>query len=133
MLAQVERAGRQKNWIVFVGWEPHPMNTKYKMTYLSGGEKTFGANYGASDVFTVTRKGFTDECRNLTKLLQQMTFTVPMENEIMAGLEAGRKAEEAALAWLRSNPAAVGPWLAGVTTIDGKEGLSAVKASLGLR
>src|SRR5215218_3685163 len=50
MLAQVERAGRQKNWIVFMGWEPHPMNTKLKLSYLSGGEKTFGANYGASEV-----------------------------------------------------------------------------------
>ena len=71
MLAQVDRAGRQKNWIVFVGWEPHPMNTKYKMTYLSGGEKTFGANYGASEVFTVARKGFTEDCPNLARLLGQ--------------------------------------------------------------
>jgi glycine betaine/proline transport system substrate-binding protein len=133
MLAQVERAGRQKNWIVFVGWEPHPMNTKYKMAYLSGGEKTFGANYGASDVFTVARKGFTDECQNLARLLNQATFTVPMENDIMAGIEAGKKPDDAALAWLKANPQTVEPWLQGVTTFDGKEGLSAVKAALGLR
>jgi len=133
MLAQVERAGRQKNWIVFVGWEPHPMNTKYKMTYLSGGEKTFGANYGASDVYTVARKGFTDECTNLARLLKQAAFSVPMENEIMAGLEAGKKAEEAALAYLKANPATVDPWLQGVTTLDGKDGLAAMKASLGVK
>jgi glycine betaine/proline transport system substrate-binding protein len=75
MLAQVERAGRQKNWIVFVGWEPHPMNTKYKMAYLSGGEKTFGPNYGSSDVYTVARKGFTEECANLARLLKQTAFS----------------------------------------------------------
>jgi glycine betaine/proline transport system substrate-binding protein len=133
MLAQVDRAGRQKNWIVFVGWEPHPMNTKYKMTYLSGGEKTFGANYGASEVFTVARKGFAEDCPNLARLLGQTAFTVPMENEVMAGIEAGKQPEQAALAWLKANPATVEPWLQGVTTFDGKDGLPAVKAALGLR
>jgi glycine betaine/proline transport system substrate-binding protein len=133
MLAQVDRAGRQKNWIVFVGWEPHPMNTKYKMTYLSGGEKTFGANYGASDVYTVARKGYLEECPNLGRLLAQLTFSVPQENAIMAGIEKGEKAETAALAWLKANPAAIEPWLQGVTTFDGKEGLPAVKGSLGLK
>jgi glycine betaine/proline transport system substrate-binding protein len=132
MLAQVDRAGRQKNWIVFVGWEPHPMNTKLKMTYLSGGEKTFGANYGASEVYTVARKGLTEECPNLARLLAQTSFTVNMENEIMASAEAGKKPEEAALAWLKANPTTIGPWLEGVTTFDGRNGASAVKAALGL-
>jgi glycine betaine/proline transport system substrate-binding protein len=131
MLAQVDRSGRQKNWIVFVGWEPHPMNTKFKMTYLSGGEKTFGPNYGSSDVYTVARKGFTSECTNLARLLKQTAFTVPMENAIMASIEEGKKPEEAALAWLKANPATVEPWLQGVTTFDGKDGLPAVKASFG--
>ena len=131
MLAQVDRSGRQKNWIVFVGWEPHPMNTKFKMTYLSGGVKTFGENYGSSDVFTVARKGYTAECTNLARLLKQASFAVPMENTVMAGIEAGKKPEEAALAWLKANPATVEPWLQGVTTFDGKDGLAAVKASLG--
>jgi glycine betaine/proline transport system substrate-binding protein len=133
MLAQVERASRQKKWVAFVGWEPHPMNTKLKMTYLSGGEKAFGPNYGASDVFTVARKGFTDECPNLARLFGQFTFTVDMENQIMAGIEADRRPDEAARAWLTANPATIKSWVEGVTTIDGKDGLSAVMASLQLQ
>jgi glycine betaine/proline transport system substrate-binding protein len=115
MLAQVDRAGRQKNWVVFVGWE-----------------QTFGANYGASEVFTVARKGLAEDCPNLSRLLRQTAFTVPMENEIMASMEAGKKPEEAALAWLKANPATIAPWIEGVTTFDGKDGAGAVKASLGL-
>jgi glycine betaine/proline transport system substrate-binding protein len=56
-----------------------------------------------------------------------------MENEIMASLEAGKKAEDAALAYLKANPATVDPWLQGVTTFDGKDGLAAVKAALGVK
>ena len=29
---------RGKEPIVFLGWEPHPMNTKFKMAYLTGGD-----------------------------------------------------------------------------------------------
>jgi glycine betaine/proline transport system substrate-binding protein len=132
MLAQVDRSARQKNWIVFVGWQPHPMNTKYKMQYLSGGEKTFGANYGSSDVFTVARKGYTAECPNMARLLKQASFTIDMENELMAQAAGGKKPEDAAASWLKANPAVMEPWLQGVTTFDGKDGLQAVKKSLGL-
>ena len=45
MLAQVERAVKRKQPIVFLGWEPHPMNSKYDMKYLSGGDDVFGPNY----------------------------------------------------------------------------------------
>jgi glycine betaine/proline transport system substrate-binding protein len=55
-----------------------------------------------------------------------------MENEIMAAMEAGKKPEEAASAWLKANPATIAPWIEGVTTFDGKDGAGAVKASLGL-
>ena len=45
----------------------------------------------------------------------------------------GRKdAGEAARAWLKANPGAWEGWLDGVTTFDGKPGLDAARASLGL-
>lgn len=47
MLTQVERAVRERQWIVFLGWEPHLMNTKFHLVYLSGGDAYFGPDYGA--------------------------------------------------------------------------------------
>lgn len=38
MLSQLKRATRKNEWMVFLGREPHPMNTRNKMKYLSGGE-----------------------------------------------------------------------------------------------
>ena len=38
----------------------------------------------------------------------------------------------AASEWLKAHPDAWSAWLAGVTTIDGKPGLDAVKKGLGL-
>ena len=46
MLSEVDRAMRKSEWIVFLGWSPHPMNLKYRMAYLTGGDDTFGATAG---------------------------------------------------------------------------------------
>ena len=42
------------------------------------------------------------------------------------------KGPKAAAEWLKTNPPQLANWLEGVTTFDGKPGLPAVKASLGL-
>jgi glycine betaine/proline transport system substrate-binding protein len=133
MLGQVKRAEGRDEWVVFPAWEPHPMNTNHELVYLTGGDKEFGPNFGSSSVHTVVRKGFTEDCPNLTKLLTQLTFTVDMENEIMGEiLDNGTDPNKAALAYLKANPAVVEPWVAGVTTFDGGDGAAAVKEKLGL-
>jgi glycine betaine/proline transport system substrate-binding protein len=133
MLAQVARAERKKEWVVFLGWEPHPMNANFKMSYLTGGDEYFGPNLGGAEVFTNVRKGYTSECANVGALLKNLTFTLAMENEIMGAiLNDGMDPDKAATAWLKKNPGVLDKWLGGVSTMDGKNGLAAVKAHLGL-
>ncbi len=133
MLAEVQRASRNNKAIVFLGWEPHPMNTNFQLTYLTGGDAIFGPNFGGATVYTNVRKGFLQECPNVAKFLQNLTFTLPMESQVMGGiLDDGSDPEDAATTWLKANPAALDGWLAGVTTFDGGDGLAAAKAHLGL-
>jgi len=33
--------------IVFLAWDPHPMNIQFELRYLAGGDSAFGPNYGA--------------------------------------------------------------------------------------
>ena len=133
MLAEVTRADNEGKAIVFLGWEPHPMNANFKMTYLTGGDDYFGPNFGGATVFTNVRKGYLEECPNVGKLLQNLAFTLPMESKVMGGiLDDGLEPADAATAWLKANPASLDSWLAGVTTFDGGDGLAAVKAHLGL-
>ncbi|CAN7535442.1 choline ABC transporter substrate-binding protein [Rhizobium sp. LjRoot30] len=133
MLAQVARADKDGKAVVFLGWEPHPMNANFKLTYLSGGDDIFGANYGGATVLTNVRAGYTTECPNVGALLKNLKFSLAMENEIMGKiLNDGAEPEAAATEWLKANGAAIEPWLAGVTTRDGGDGLAAVKGALGL-
>ncbi len=133
MLAEVARTSGKDEPIIFLGWEPHPMNANFDMTYLTGGDDYFGPNFGGATVATNVRAGYATECPNQGTLLNNLVFTLPMENEIMAAiLDDGEDPLEAAKAWLIANPATLDAWLAGVTTKDGGDGLAAVKGALGL-
>jgi glycine betaine/proline transport system substrate-binding protein len=131
MLAQAKRAVDRDEDIVFLGWEPHPMNANIDMAYLSGGDDVFGPDYGGATVYTNVRKGYVDDCPNVGKLLSQLVFSLEMENEIMGAiLDEGEEPQAAAKAWLAEHPDVLDAWLDGVTTADGSPGLEAVKASL---
>jgi glycine betaine/proline transport system substrate-binding protein len=128
MLAQAAQADSKGKPVVFLAWEPHPMNAAFKLTYLPGGEEWFGAE---GSVFTNTRKGYVAECPNTGKFLQNLEFSLPMENEIMGAiLNDGADPQTAAKAWLVANKDAIGPWLDGVTTKDGGDAMAAVEAAL---
>jgi glycine betaine/proline transport system substrate-binding protein len=130
MLAQVQRAARRENWVAFLAWEPHPMNTMLPITYLAGADAYFGPNYGSTTIYTVSRKGFANDCPNLAKLFGQLDFTVETENLIMGAIAEGKDPKAAALERIKAEPKVLETWLAGVTTTKGEPGLPAVKQAL---
>src|SRR5690554_171051 len=133
MLAQVRRSARRDQPIVFLAWEPHPMNANFDIVYLNGGDEWFGPNYGGATVYTNVRQGYLEECPNVGTFLSNLSFTLEMENEIMSAiLDEGVVPEQAAQQWLAEHPEVLDSWLAEVTTFEGEEGLAAVRAHLGL-
>lgn len=131
MLAQVARADRRDEPVVFLAWEPHPMNANYDLTYLTGGDDWFGPNLGGATVYTNTRAGLATECPNVGALLNNLEFSLAMENEIMGAiLDDGEDPQDAAKAWLSANAGVLDGWLDGVTTKDGGDAMAAVKAAL---
>ncbi len=133
MLAQATRASKKGDPIVFLGWEPHPMNANLEMGYLEGGDDFFGPNLGGATVYTNVRKGYVAECDNVGALLENLEFSLAMENEIMGAiLNDGTDPNKAAVAWMKDNPDMVMGWLDGVKTADGGDAEKAVKKALGL-
>ncbi|WP_253273091.1 choline ABC transporter substrate-binding protein [Halomonas sp. PR-M31] len=133
MLSELKSKTRSEEWMVFLGWEPHPMNTNFDMAYLEGADDYFGPNLGGATVHTNTRSGYVQECANVGELLENLTFTLEMENQIMAAImDEGDKPREAARSWLQDNPGVLDAWLEGVTTVKGESGLPAVKEFIGI-
>ena len=134
MLAEVERHVRAHAPIVFLAWDPHPMNMHFNLRYLEGGDAVFGPNYGGAAVYTNVRRGYTAECPNLARLLANLKFTTRGESEMMASiLDQHLTPEAAAEAWLAAHPQVLSGWLAGVRTLDGRPALAALSGAGAVR
>ena len=130
MVAEVERAIHDRAPVVFLGWDPHPMNMRFDLRYLSGGDAVFGPNFGGATIYTNTRAGYSNACPNLGKLLKNLKFTLTGESKMMdAILNLHQQPEAAAKAWLKANPTTVRAWLDGVTTYDGRPALAALQGA----
>ncbi len=128
MLSQAQKAIGDEEWIVFLGWTPHPVMGEMDITYLEG---MGDSGFGAATVHTNVRAGYAEECPNVAKFLANQKFSLSMENQIMDAILKGEDANAAAEAWLKANPDAITPWLEGVTTVDGGDAAAAVKSALG--
>jgi glycine betaine/proline transport system substrate-binding protein len=129
MVSQVTRAVRRNQWIVYLGWAPHPMNSNVDMAYLDGGDDFFGPNYGGANVYTNVRKDYLNECQNVGNLLKNLQFSLEMENELMeAILNQNVKPAKAAQQWLKANPQQVEAWLEGVKTLAGDDAQGAINS-----
>jgi glycine betaine/proline transport system substrate-binding protein len=128
MLSQAEKSMKNNEWIVFLGWTPHPVMGEMKITYLDG---MGDSGFGAATVFTNVRKGYAQECPNAGKFIDNLKFSLSMENQMMDAILKGKDANTVAAEWLKANPQAATPWLEGVTTFDGGDAAAAVKAKLG--
>lgn len=98
MLAQVQRAYNNHEWIVWLGWAPHPMTINFDMKFLAGGADYWGPNKGSSTVWTITRTGYAWQCPNIGQFLvnynvtsaEQSTMSAKVINKGMTYLEAGK-------------------------------------------
>ncbi|RVD70383.1 hypothetical protein EN751_21020 [Mesorhizobium sp. M4A.F.Ca.ET.029.04.2.1] len=96
-----------------------------------GGDKEYGPNFGVATVRTLTRKGYRQECPNVTKFLENLHFDIDYENvgmnEIMTNsvepIDAARKV-------IKQHRDKLTAWLDGVKTFDGNDGHAAAKAAL---
>ena len=131
MLSELTTRVPNEEWMVFLGWEPHPMNTNFDMAYLSDADDYFGPDLGGATVHTNTRAGFVEACPNVGTLLGNMTFTLEMENQLMSAImDDGVDPRAAANRYLKEHGDLLEAWLEGVTTLDGEPALPVVQAAL---
>ncbi len=130
MLAAVQRAIKRNEWVVFVGWKPHPMNINMKIAYLTGSEDVYGPNEGAATVWSVTAPDYAERCPNVSRLLANLTFTADQESQLMVPIMQRQEPKDVARQWLRDHPEDLQRWLAGVETLDGRNAAQTLQASL---
>ena len=95
------------------------MNTNFDIAYLEGADDYFGPDLGGATVYTNTRGGYAEECGNVGSLLENLSFTLEMENQLMGEImDDGEDPRDAARAYLQANPEVLEAWLEGVETVS---------------
>lgn len=129
--SQLEKAIKNKEWIVWAAWKPHWMNTVYDMKYLKDPQKIFGNKY--SWVETTTRKGFPQEHPEVTTFLKN--FIVKAETQSLLSYEIGQKEKDTdkfAEKWVKDNIYRVSSFLSLVKTPNGKPAIEVLRKNIGL-
>ncbi|MGM0411492.1 MAG: glycine betaine ABC transporter substrate-binding protein [Bacillota bacterium] len=131
MMAQIEKSIKDEEFIVFVGWRPHWMNTTYNIKYLEDPDRLWESPYSWVD--TLVRKDFEKDYPQAYRFLQQ--FRVDVEDNDKWIYELGyneRDADEVAKEWLSNNIVKVRRWLSFVETKDGRDAYEVLKEELGV-
>lgn len=111
MLSEVRRRVPDEEWIVYLGWAPHPMNLNIDMKFLDGGAKYWGPNQGGATVYTITRTGYAWQCPNVGQFLANYEYTVEEQSKMAANvINDDMDYDEAGRALIKSKPELLERW-----------------------
>jgi len=124
MLAQVEKAQKDGDPIVFLAWSPHWMTVQFETVFLDDPDGVWG---GAGAIRTVTRAGFADEAPDISTFLANLTFTTDEAGQFYFDHDkSGMELDDIASEWIDANPDKVKSFLAGVKSADGEDAESVI-------
>lgn len=105
MVASIQKAVRDKNWIVATGWKPHYKWAKFDLKYLEDPKGIYPTDF----VGIVSRKGFEEDKPEAAKFFKNFILK---ENQLYSLIDAiDANGEEAgAEKWYQDNKALVDSW-----------------------
>lgn len=129
--SQLDKAIKDKEWIVWAAWKPHWMNTVYDIVYLDDPKTIFGNKY--SWVETLTRKDFPEEHPEVTTFLKN--FIITSETQSLLSYEIGQKEKDVdkfAEKWVKDNIYRVGSFLSLVEAPNGEPAIDVLRKNIGM-
>ncbi|MBT2287460.1 glycine/betaine ABC transporter [Paenibacillus polymyxa] len=116
MTAQLDRAYKKKEPIVFVAWSPHWMFNKYDLKYLDDPKLTYGE---PEEIHTIARLGLKDDHPVAYEFLDRFNWTSDDMGEVMVDIQNGMEPEAAAAKWVDEHEAKVQEWIEGLKPVNG--------------
>lgn len=118
MAAALTSAYENEEPIIVTGWSPHWKFSAFDLKYLEDPQGVYG---GAEDVHTIARLGLAEDHPDAYTLLDQFQWEPNNIEDVMALINDGMDAEEAAAQWVAENEELVSTWTEGVNSVDGEE------------
>lgn len=108
MLAEADASIKENQPVVFTIWEPHSAFAKFDIKKLEDPKGIYG---GGDKVYTVTRKGFSEDFPEAYAFFQKFQVTPQTQSEwILEYSDKGRDPAKVAQEWVNNHPDKVEEW-----------------------
>lgn len=108
MMAALEKAYGNQEWIAVTGWSPHWKFAKYDLKYLEDPKGAYGE---AEEIHTLANKDFTQSQPEVAEMLKKFRMDDSQIGTLEGYINDGMKPEDAAKKWISENQAIVDSWI----------------------
>lgn len=108
MMAALDKAYDDEDWIAITGWSPHWMFAKYELKYLQDPEKSFGKE---EEIHILANKNFSEEQPEVAAMLKKFKMTDKQIGSLEGLINEGMEPTDAAKQWKQDNQDVIDTWM----------------------
>jgi glycine betaine/proline transport system substrate-binding protein len=110
MLSELDNAYKMRETIVFFGWSPHWMNTRYDIRYLKDPSDLQGRFNDSAEISSIVNKNLSEDDPAAYELIKSIALSKDEVNQMEADINEAGDPEAGVKAWLEDNRSVVQPW-----------------------
>ena len=111
MLSELEKAYEMRQPIVFFGWSPHWMNTRYDFRYLEDPKDLQGKFNDPAKISSIVNEDLPDDDPVAYAFLKAISLDEEQINQLEADINEAGDPDEGVKVWLEKNTDVVKPWV----------------------
>jgi len=110
MLSELDNAYKMRETIVFFGWSPHWMNTRYDIRYLKDPRDLQGRFNDSAEISSIVNKNLSEDDPAAYEFIKSIALSKDEVNQMEADINEAGDPEAGVKAWLEDNRSVVQPW-----------------------
>ena len=111
MLSELDKAYKMREPIVFFGWSPHWMNTRYDIRYLKDPRDLQGDFNNSAEISSIVKENLSEDDPVAYELIKSISLSKDEVNQMEADINKTGDPEAGVKAWLEDNRSVVQPWI----------------------
>ena len=109
MISELQKAIREKRWVVVTGWKPHWMFSRFDLKFLDDSKLVYG---DAERIETYVRNDLNKDFPEVYQFLQRMNFDDNTLADLLDKLEKSKNKKETVKQWVAQHQALISHWWA---------------------
>jgi glycine betaine/proline transport system substrate-binding protein len=111
MLSELDKAYKMREPIVFFGWSPHWMNTRYDFRYLKDPRDLQGAFNNSAKISSIVNAKLSEDDPTAYAFIRAVSLDEEQINQLEADINEAGDPDAGVKAWLEDNRSVVQPWI----------------------